>query len=344
MVTSQPAGVGAAVNLSSPPRSSTTAHPAASSFISRLPVPRKRCQVSLANKENEQLQAPSTAPTSATATAACKLHSPLPTRTTRQALAVLPASDTNVTAAHRVTAATSAHDQAAAVVAVPEQPRPLPRARRQWVKSTDVWPALIPALQQHSPSSAVSDGSASSDEALNTPDRSDSRLPAFDSRLADSPVDVKADTIRALHSSITDMRAQHAVERAERDAGMQAVADELRQCKAELTSALADATRAQQQLASSEAQLLAVQAQLAESEARWRTAELRVMEGKRRDSEMRELKKRLAAVSRQLSAAREAQETTMSELSEGPCTVEAVRLPVLVGDCIKRHRKVSHVG
>ena len=223
---------------------------------------------------------------------------------------------------------------------MPEQPRP--STRRQWAKSMDVWPIAIPALQQHSPGSAVSDTSACSDDALSTPDRSDARLPHLDSALADSPEDVKATTICALQAAIRDMRAQHEAAVAERDARIQQLVDELQQCRAELQSALDGTTRTREQLAAGEAQAAALRAQLAESEAKRRTAaQEHAAEVARRESETRALRKQLAAVSLELSAAKQVQPEPMSALSG---EVTSLRLPVLVGDCIRRQKRVTRVG
>ena len=337
MVVSQPTDSRAAT--SSPTRPS-----AAAQAPSRLPVPRARCHAALANKENEQLPALLSL-TAVTTASVSKPLSALPTRSQRQPLAALPASDYNGAVANRAETTVVNPDTLTAASAVPVLAPPPPPTRRQWVKSMDVLPVIIPSLLQDSPSSSAdSDGSTSSDDGLSSPDRSDVRQPHFNSALTDSPIDVKASTIAALQSAISDMQAQHDAAMADKDAGLRAVMDELQQCKTQLYAAAADTTRLQQQLADSAAQLRAVQLQLAESDAKWRTAHLQhVTESKQRDGEIAGLRRQLAAVNAGLSETREADSTAAAEQTEREQKGEAIRL-VLVGDCIKRQRKAAFVG
>ena len=319
----------AASGTSSPPRSFNSTSMSVSTFASRLPVPR-RCLLSLANKENEQLLVASSTATTITATS--KPLSTLPARNVRQPLSVLPASESNITAAHRTTATAAASTSAADATAdlSPEPLRSSPRTRRQWVKSMDVLPVIMPNVVQCSPSSAVSDSSTSSDDTVHTPDRSDTRPLHFEATQVDTPVDVRASTIAALQACISDMQAQHTATISHNDASIQAVTEELQQCRTQLGEARVDAARAQQQLA--------------ESEAKWTVAQSRWMESKQRDSEIKELRRQLASIRMELSTARPAQPSMVGERSEGHSGAEAMRLPVLVGDCIKRQRKTTLVG
>ena len=331
----------ARTTASSPTRLSASAHTplVAPSFTSRLPVPRIRCSLQLANKENEQLTTAQLTTVTIAKTTCNPLFTQQP-RTHRQPLASRQATDANRTATSAVQPAAAAAEESIVVVKVPS-----PRARRQWVKSMDLLPAVIPAILQCSPSSAISDDSGLSDDSLFTPERSEGRHSLFDPlALLASPVDVKASTIAALQAAIADMQTTHAAEIQHSQHTIRAMTDELAQHTAQLDQVNATNALLQHQLADSCAQLQAMQTQLANSELRWQTAQQQLSESAKREGEVRELKKQLATLRIELRKSQREQSTPGSERSEQQSAVDEVRLPVLVGDCIRRQRRVAVVG
>ena len=216
------------------------------------------------------------------------------------------------------------------------------RPRRLWVKSMDVWPAMLPALLRGSPHSAASDASSASDDGPSSPEQSERRRqPGFDPTLADTPPDVKTSVIAELQACIQDMHAQHAGALAQRDASIAVLTDQLQQCRAMLDASQADAARLQQHLTASASRVQTVQMQLVESEAQRRAAQSQLTESKHRETEVKELRKQLVTISMELTRANERQVTAAAGTGEGQSSVEAVRLPVLFGDCIKRQRKAT---